>query len=241
MTWVNGDVYDGNWVYDKKEGQGKLTFNNGDFYDGDWKDDQFHGQGQFSYTQKKLAYKGQFERNLRHGFGLFTISENLVYLGNWKFDVQHGSGKIFEVINSQNSILLDGEWENGNFKDENQLMRLRLSKPDFSQSPPTPGNVLRLLGSDKLGTGIAVQPKNHEANHQDQKYREIQESLQTTSVDDSAREPLSENLEQTKAYQKIDHHKEVNLIPNFQPDSNDKVGSSSIFSAFGDAYDQTLE
>ena len=30
MTWTNGDVYDGDWVDNKKHGKGKMTYPNGD-------------------------------------------------------------------------------------------------------------------------------------------------------------------------------------------------------------------
>ena len=37
---VNGDVYDGEYKDDKRNGRGKHTYANGDVYDGEWKDDK---------------------------------------------------------------------------------------------------------------------------------------------------------------------------------------------------------
>ena len=84
MTYANGDVYDGEWVDDKKQGKGRMTFKNGkrfiidasnkstfykentgyldDIYDGDWKDDKMNGKGKFTKSQGPglyISHKGQ--------------------------------------------------------------------------------------------------------------------------------------------------------------------------------------
>ena len=43
MTYREGDVYDGAWKDDKKEGTGTLTYKDGDSYEGTFKDDKIHG------------------------------------------------------------------------------------------------------------------------------------------------------------------------------------------------------
>jgi hypothetical protein len=37
--WKNEDVYEGNFVENKKCGKGKIVRHNGDVYEGDWEDD----------------------------------------------------------------------------------------------------------------------------------------------------------------------------------------------------------
>ena len=39
MTYVGGNVYDGEWKDDKRNGQGKLICSNGNVYDGEWKNE----------------------------------------------------------------------------------------------------------------------------------------------------------------------------------------------------------
>ena len=39
MTYSNGDVYDGEWKYDRRNGLGTLFFKNGSQYKGYWLDD----------------------------------------------------------------------------------------------------------------------------------------------------------------------------------------------------------
>ena len=45
MKYSNGDKYDGNWINDAKNGQGKMEYANGDIYNGRWKNDKRYGQG----------------------------------------------------------------------------------------------------------------------------------------------------------------------------------------------------
>ena len=34
MTYVNGDIYEGEWIYGVKNGQGKFKYSNVDVYEG---------------------------------------------------------------------------------------------------------------------------------------------------------------------------------------------------------------
>lgn len=36
MFYVNGDIYEGNWVNGEKNGKGTAYFKNGDIYEGEW-------------------------------------------------------------------------------------------------------------------------------------------------------------------------------------------------------------
>ena len=39
MLYRNGNIYDGEWQYGKKDGKGKHTLTDGTIYDGEWKND----------------------------------------------------------------------------------------------------------------------------------------------------------------------------------------------------------
>jgi len=43
--WVNGDIYEGDFVDGKKEGEGKLFRADGSRYEGPWENDVAHGKG----------------------------------------------------------------------------------------------------------------------------------------------------------------------------------------------------
>ena len=44
-TCSDGQVYEGDWNEDKRNGKGKCSYSNGHTYDGDWKDDERIGKG----------------------------------------------------------------------------------------------------------------------------------------------------------------------------------------------------
>ena len=44
MKYNNGDLYNGEWKNDLKEGEGTIKYNNGDIYDGNWKNDLKEGK-----------------------------------------------------------------------------------------------------------------------------------------------------------------------------------------------------
>jgi hypothetical protein len=44
MTYVNGDVYEGEWKDGKQHGKGKMTWVIGRVYEGEWKDGKMAGK-----------------------------------------------------------------------------------------------------------------------------------------------------------------------------------------------------
>ena len=49
-TYSNGDVYEGQWSNDQRQGRGKLTVaSNGNVYVGDWAADKMSGSGDMTY------------------------------------------------------------------------------------------------------------------------------------------------------------------------------------------------
>lgn len=81
------EVYQGEWRYGARNGNGKLTGKLGEIYDGTWKDDQ------------------------RHGFGKQVYPNGRVYTGEWKNDEANGLGKL----TYPSGEILDGEWLHGEF------------------------------------------------------------------------------------------------------------------------------
>jgi len=43
FSFANGDVFDGEWVFDRKCGKGKLEFKDGTFFEGNFYDDLPYG------------------------------------------------------------------------------------------------------------------------------------------------------------------------------------------------------
>jgi hypothetical protein len=109
MTYVNGDVYEGQWEADERHGQGKRTYVNGDVYEGQWEADERHGQGKVVHVSGNAVYEGQYEADKMHGQGKRTYASGNVYEGQWEAGKRHGQGKITSASGDN----YEGQWEAG--------------------------------------------------------------------------------------------------------------------------------
>lgn len=50
-----------------KEGNGKYIFQNGDVYDGNWVDDKKNGRGKYYYASSGDCYEGEWRNNVKSG------------------------------------------------------------------------------------------------------------------------------------------------------------------------------
>ena len=74
MYYVNGKIkYEGDFVNDKYEGNGKYIWEDDEYYIGQWKNSLFHGKGIEYYSNGKIKYEGDFvmikEKGLENIFG----------------------------------------------------------------------------------------------------------------------------------------------------------------------------
>lgn len=67
MTYVKGDVYQGNWHQGKRHGQGIYTWADEDYYDGEWVKDYAEGQG--TSMTSGIYFVGTFKKGKKHGLG----------------------------------------------------------------------------------------------------------------------------------------------------------------------------
>ena len=59
--YSNGNIkYDGDWINDKYEGNGKYIWENGEYYIGQWKNGLSHGKGIEYYSNGKIKYEGDW-------------------------------------------------------------------------------------------------------------------------------------------------------------------------------------
>ena len=65
---------------------------NGDVYKGNWVDGRLQGEGEYE-TQSGL-FKGTFHRNKEHGFGTKIFPDTSVYTGEWKEGLPQGKGEL---------------------------------------------------------------------------------------------------------------------------------------------------
>jgi len=106
----NGDVYVGEWMYDKFYGIGKMTFANGDSYDGSWKDGYMAGNGTYTCKMGKWKYVGEMKYNQPDGLGIKTWKDKSRYEGFFRRGNRSGKG----VMHYSSGQIYDGQWENDN-------------------------------------------------------------------------------------------------------------------------------
>jgi len=91
--------YEGNWVNDQMDGQGKYYFESGDYYDGNWKADKKNGQGTYYYAATEQYYVGGWQADKKQGSGDLTYRKagedgyRLIYTGAWVNDKKDGTGR----------------------------------------------------------------------------------------------------------------------------------------------------
>ena len=85
--------YHGMWREGVREGHGKCYYYNEDLYVGDWKADKRHGFGEL-FTRKQERYKGMWKNNMKDGKGTLTSHNGTIFTGRWFQDKKHGEGEL---------------------------------------------------------------------------------------------------------------------------------------------------
>ena len=76
--YLNGNIYEGQFINGKIDGTGKMVYANGDKYVGEWKDGFFSGQGLMTYVTGD-SYEGQFRQGLHYNEGIYILCIVCIY------------------------------------------------------------------------------------------------------------------------------------------------------------------
>ena len=96
----------GEWVGNKKHGQGTYTYPSKATYSGEWVGDKKHGKGTYTYSDDQ-KYTGDWVGDKMHGEGTYTYSDGHKYAGEWVDDkILHGKC----VLEYEKEIIV-GEWK----------------------------------------------------------------------------------------------------------------------------------
>lgn len=76
------DVYQGNYLDDKKHGYGFYQWVSGDSYKGHFANDQRNGYGEMYWNDGSI-YKGDWKEGIQHGYGQMTYSDGTVKSGTF--------------------------------------------------------------------------------------------------------------------------------------------------------------
>jgi hypothetical protein len=111
-------IYEGDYLYDKKEGIGKLKYKGiSDCYQGHFKDNSITGTGLYKWSNDDTfegtflngkmhgkgiyrwpdggEYEGEYVNNLKEGYGVFKWSNGKIYKGYFAKGKPHGNGIMF--------------------------------------------------------------------------------------------------------------------------------------------------
>ncbi len=123
-VWSNGEKYTGNWVNQRRKGQGINYFANGSRYEGEWADDYRNGYGTNYYVDGTIKsgmwendrYIGTSYNNYGcisgdcdNGYGIYTWDSGERYEGYWQNGKRNGQGTNY---------FSNGAEYSGNWKDD---------------------------------------------------------------------------------------------------------------------------
>lgn len=106
----SGNIYKGNFVNGKIEGDGEAIFTKGDYYKGGMSNGNFSGYGTYLFKSGN-KYEGQFLKGKQHGKGRFTEADGGYYEGDFENGLMHGFGKYYDA---NGKVIFDGRMENDN-------------------------------------------------------------------------------------------------------------------------------
>jgi|UniRef100_A0A7S4GBG3 radial spoke head protein 1 len=90
-----------------KTGLGQTIFVNGDMYIGEFVNNKREGTGTYFWTKTGLIYTGQWKNNQRSGLGRMVYADGGRYYGQWLLDKKNGKGRY----TYPNGDTYNGDWE----------------------------------------------------------------------------------------------------------------------------------
>jgi radial spoke head protein 1 len=67
--------YEGEYLENKKEGHGRMTYQDGGIFEGGWKDNERHGMGTYFYPNGD-SYSGEWKNGKKNGIGKYVFADN---------------------------------------------------------------------------------------------------------------------------------------------------------------------
>ena len=138
---ARGDVFEGNYKNNLKDGFGKLTWVGGDIYEGNWKNDARNGYGKNTWVSGNV-FEGNYKNNAREGLGKMTWVSGNVFEGIYKHGKRHYGKLTFAAGNTYNGAMhpksgkfhgtgimiwksgniYDGNWQNGKMHGKGKMI-----------------------------------------------------------------------------------------------------------------------
>ena len=104
---LNGDKYIGQSFDGKRHGFGTYYYPNGDIYNGEWINDKKQGKGEITIARSGDHYIGEFQNNYFHGNGKMTFKNGEIYEGEWENGKKTREGNVSQKILTDNWRIFD--------------------------------------------------------------------------------------------------------------------------------------
>ena len=128
--YPNGNIYFGQHKEFFKFGLGKMIYFNGDLYEGNWENDKRNGKGRLLYGQDGCigVYVGEFLDDKRNGKGRYydAVKEE-IFEGEWNNDKKNGEGTLAK---RQTCEVITGDLRNDMFEGKQRYDKV-LPKADI--------------------------------------------------------------------------------------------------------------
>jgi radial spoke head protein 1 len=127
MTYQDGGIFEGGWKDNERHGMGTYFYPNGDSYSGEWKNGKKNGIGKYVFADNGSTMSGTWVAN-RCVSGVWGMSDRSRYVGRFANNVPSGGGMfIFANKNKQAGVFRDNQWYGDRF-----------IEPSPTQQPPAP-------------------------------------------------------------------------------------------------------
>lgn len=83
MEFKNGKIYTGEWINNKIEGKGRLTWPDRSYFEGEFHNDRKHGKGTLVFPDNS-SYEGVWNFGKLHGLATF-IKDGVAKKGEWNY------------------------------------------------------------------------------------------------------------------------------------------------------------
>lgn len=110
---IYGERYEGEFLYNERNGQGTLTYGYygaQNIYNGQWSNNEYNGIGTITYSDGE-KYVGSFSVGEYEGHGVYTYGDGSKYVGEWENSMREGHG----TYTSSDGTVKNGKWADDEF------------------------------------------------------------------------------------------------------------------------------
>ena len=138
-TYIDGSIYEGEFVNKMRNGQGTYTYidgtNYGDKYSGNWLDDKTSGLGTYIFANGDI-YIGNFKDNQKHGTGTYRYVNGFKYEGEWQYGKRLKGGSLIDQTKENTNYIQNEISAPKKFNPVSSSVNIKSSGPGYIKTAP---------------------------------------------------------------------------------------------------------